>query len=552
MNRIAGIVAPKGKKLQFWLNILFLALCCVQLHAAIVINEVLYDPPSDDLGYEWIELYNNGSVNEQLEGAQILSGGASYSLQYTLPSFVLRPGRYLLIGGTNVANAQLVYNFSFQNGGSETDGIRYLSPDGSYTDTVIYDEPNTNLLQDDSNQAGISFAPDCPAGYSLSRVVDAFDTQACAVDFICEEDPSPGTANHVRCDYAIGLVELLYADGIADLTAWLVNNSHFSPWDNASFSIYQNSELYSLEIAPIPAHDSVLVQTSFACTEQLLFLNLAWPDDPDTANNSRTISPLGGFTNWVVINEFLADPDAGNQEWIELYSAIDLPSREGVCLKDASGNTTNFLWSGNTGTYVICSDKDLLLQRYPDCPSENVIEASSWASLNNNGDSLFLLSGDVVWDSVAYAGAEICKGISRERYVDEFQFLDKWRNSYAPAGGTPGQNNSNPPPMELPEMGNIRLSGSPCEPQNGESISITYLLPSNANRISCKVFDQRGSKLRILADYELVGESGILIWNGRTQNGSIVPRGLYYILWESQSENGGKIMRKQLSAVIKN
>jgi len=520
------------------------------LSAAVVINEVCYDPSGDDDGYEWIELYNNGSANEQLEGAQILSGGQTFVVQYTLPAFVLRPGRYLLIGGESVANTQLAYNFSFQNGGSETDGIRFQSADGSYTDTVLYDEPNTYLLCDDSGYAGTSFAPDAPAGCSLARIIDGHDTDASAPDFIYELFPTPGTANHVRCDYAIGLAEISYDSGIADLTVWLKNNSHFSPLLDATFSVTQIEQLYSAEIPPIAANDSICIQASFACGQQNLSLELLLTGDPNETNNSLLLSPVGGFTTGVIFSEFLADPESGNQEWIELYSYTELPMREGISIKDAAGNTTNFAWSGETGFYVLCRYKDQLIQCYPNCPEDRIIEASSWASLNNDGDSLVLISAGVVIDSLYYTGSEIIKGISRERYQDEDYEL-KWRNSFAAEGGTPGLPNSAAPDIPLPEIGKIQLSGSPCYAKGGENITLVYNLPSPSNRISCSIFDLRGTKIRTLADYTSVLNSGMLRWDGRKQNGSYASRGLYIILWESQASSGGKIMRKQLTAVIR-
>lgn len=65
----------------------FWGFLCLALKAEIVINEVCYDPVSNDEGWEWIELYNNGSTSVQLEGAKILSGGSSFTLQYTFPFF---------------------------------------------------------------------------------------------------------------------------------------------------------------------------------------------------------------------------------------------------------------------------------------------------------------------------------------------------------------------------------------------------------------------------------------------------------------------------------
>ncbi|MDY0152259.1 MAG: lamin tail domain-containing protein, partial [Candidatus Cloacimonas sp.] len=484
----------------------------MQLNAAVVINEFCYNPDGNDLGFEWIELYNNGSVNEQLQDAKILSGGASFTLQYTLPAFMLRPGRFLLIGGTNVPNSQFTYNFTFQNGGTETDGIHFESADGSYTDTVLYDSPNTNLLPDDSGNPGISFAPTTGAGCSLARITDGFDTNDCAVDFAFEWDETPGTANHARCDYAIGEVQLSYETGIADITVWLKNNSLFSPAVNAIFTITQMQQLYYAEIPPLAPQDSVSVQAIFACTEAPLYLELQLEDDNLVSNNSLVVSPVGGLTTGVMFSEFLADPESGNQEWIELSSFDCIPCKEGVSIMDASGNSTNFTWSGGVGLFVVCRDKAALLARYPDCPATSIIEASSWTYLNNDGDSLVLLSAGVVMDSIAYTGAEIVKGISRERYSPEDSWLLFWRNCTAETGGTPGQDNSKPPPIELPDLGSIRLDGSPCKAIAGESISIAYLLPAMANRISCKVFDLRGSKIRILADNTLCSDRGIFTW----------------------------------------
>ncbi|MGC9362059.1 MAG: lamin tail domain-containing protein, partial [Candidatus Syntrophosphaera sp.] len=48
--------------------------------SGVVINEVCYDPVGADAGHEWIELYNAGDAEVNLEGALLLSGGSSYSI----------------------------------------------------------------------------------------------------------------------------------------------------------------------------------------------------------------------------------------------------------------------------------------------------------------------------------------------------------------------------------------------------------------------------------------------------------------------------------------
>lgn len=527
----------------------------VQLKAEIVINELYYDHPGTDTGYEWIELFNNGSENVQLMDAKIQAAGSVWVTRYTLPAFVLRPGRYLLIGESNVNNAQLTASLRFENGETATDGVRYVSPDGTYTDTVLYCTPNTHALSSDSGTVGTSFAIDVPDGCSLARAFDGADSNDSALDFIQESNPTPGLPNRIRCDYALLHPVVTYVDGYANLSVWIKNHSTISPVGYASFSIKQEgSVLYDAEIPPVPALDSLQVQAGFYCTEMPLLLTIELADDPVLSNNSISITPTGVSTQSLYISEFLANPESGNQEWVEVFSGVKyLDLRQdpvSYTIKDSANGNIRFTLPVAAGYYVICQNPSGLLARYPACPAGAVISATSWTNLNNDGDCLVLHSSDAVLDSLAYIEDQIIKGVSRERFTDN-DGNPKWRNSFSSNGGTPGQANSIPPQLELPDPGNISLNGSPCKAIAGESISIAYNLQAQANRISCKIFDLRGVKIRTLADNTLCTNTGILYWDGRTQEGTFAARGLYFILWEAQADSGGKIMRKQLSAVIR-
>ncbi|PIY96687.1 MAG: hypothetical protein COY66_03520, partial [Candidatus Kerfeldbacteria bacterium CG_4_10_14_0_8_um_filter_42_10] len=139
----------------------------------VVINEAVYDPAGTDLGYEWIELYNPTASSVNLADWKIQAGGSSFQDVSTIPSenpIILNPGGFYLIGELEVSGANLnVERIAFQNGGSETDGIRILNGSGAVIDTLLYDEPNANNLPDDSGNPGTSFAADVAAGSSLGR-----------------------------------------------------------------------------------------------------------------------------------------------------------------------------------------------------------------------------------------------------------------------------------------------------------------------------------------------------------------------------------------------
>ncbi len=529
-----------------------LILLCYPLSAAIVINEVYYDHPGTDTGYEWIELYNNGTENVQLEGAKIQAAGSVWTDKFTFPAFVLRPGRYLLIGEAQVPNTQFTAELRFENGDTATDGVRYVSPDGLYTDTVLYHPNNLNGLTDDNGVIATSMAPDVSAGSSLARVANGVDSNLCAQDFCAENSPSPGLPNPHSCDYALLYPSLSYANGIAEISLWIKNKSSISPLIPAELKVSQSGEaIYQMDISPIAAQDSLMVDIQLVCAALPLLIELSLIGDPNTTNNSLSLSLGGSTTNSLNINEFMAYPASGNQEWIELYSPGNAGTKglSEYKITDSSDGNIRFSLPATAGYYVVCRDTSALLIRYPDCPPQSLVYASSWTYLNNDGDYLVLRAAETLIDSVAYVNNEAIRGVSRERYLDSSNEV-MWQNCHYSIGGSPGRANSTAAQIELPDIGSISIQGSPCKISLGESIRITYNLQAASNRISCKIFDLRGEKIRTLADNTLGTNSGVLYWDGRKQDGSLAPRGLYYIVWESNAQSGGQKMRKQLSAVI--
>jgi len=248
-----------------------------------------------------------------------------------------------------------------------------------------------------------------------------------------------------------------------------------------------------------------------------------------------------------LINEFLANPESGNQEWIEIYG--DQIAQGTYYIADNSTSKIRFVLPAISGYFVICQNPDALLLRYPECPAGSIILAESWTYLNNDGDCLVLKNETGTLDSLIYTGEEIIKGVSRERVLVESTVI--WQNCYNAKGGTPGLPNSIMPQTELPDLGKVVLTGSPCDAKAGEKIALAYNFPSATNRITCNIYDLSGRKICSVADYILVNAAGVIYWNGCKQDGNFAPRGLYIILWEAQNADGGKIMRKQFTAVLK-
>lgn len=522
---------------------------CSLLSARVVINEVCYDPTGADSGKEWIELYNASEQSIDLTGCRIYSGGNSYKKDFEFPYFVLRPHRFLLIGGAEVPNAHFVHNFTFQNGGSVSDGIRFVNADSSYTDTVVYDSPNDNLLIDDLGFPASSCAEDAPEGCSLARVCDGWDTDMSAADFIIEASPTPGLPNHVYADYALEDPRLTNLESGQQLQLTVRNLSAYPPREPAELLIYQDDQLlHSENISPLAPQEDRTIELWLQGGYLLLFAQLSLVDDPNLENNSLYISSLGTGAMPPLINEIFPAPSSGKQEWIELYAQAAAGDRAAYVIIDAANNRIPFSLPDVPGYFVLCRDRDSLLQDYPDCPPMAVIEVSSWANLNNDGDSLILLDAaqENVLDAMSYTAAQAVSDLALQKIVAPDSSI-LWRVGKP----NPGQENTIQQ-NQLPEQNEkLKVLGSPCDPQKAETITISYNLPEPSNRVNCTIYDLQGRTVRHLADHAQVEGRGLLSWDGRRQNGSYAKRGLYIILWESQATGSDKVVRRQLTAVIR-
>lgn len=533
--------------------ILFMASC---LYSNIVINEIFYDPIGSDTGNEWIELYNNGDTDIDLEGAIIQVAGAEYSDKFTFPHYILRAHRYVLIGEQNVTEAIFTTNLVMQNGDTGTDGVRYVSPDGTYTDTVLYDSPNTSHLTDDDNAIGSSFAPDVAAGCSLARIKDGYDTNNCEEDFIEESNPTPGLPNRVQIDYGIEGI-FLNEDTNPPLLIAAIYNYSIADDDTITIvlQVSLNGQLLQeFDIEPLLAGDNYafsepidLPDAASGTLSAYLFLY----NDVNPANNTSVTYLNNAQPLTLCVNEFVYNPESDNQEWIELYIPPFVCSSDEITIEDAADNTAQITLPSLCSQYlVVCRDMDLLLERYPNCPAVSILEVSSFPVLNNEGDSIILKDNHgVVLDSIAYLGNSHKKDYSLERVINADSTVI-WQYSYDEARGTPGQPNSSAPPPSTLEEGHIKLLCSPFNPLANETMHLQYNFGDDSNSINCYVYDLQGKKIFTIASDLAIGSTGELVWHGKDKHGKPFDRGIYVLLVEAKNSSKRYFLKKQLTVVL--
>jgi hypothetical protein len=247
-------------------------------------------------------------------------------------------------------------------------------------------------------------------------------------------------------------VDVLFSEAVSIATCQNITNYSINNGINISSATRDaaNPSLVHLVLTNNLVNNTNYIITINAVED--LFANSIAPNS--TANFSYIVPSTAQFRD-VIINEIYTDqtPIVGlpNAEFVEIYNR----SSNAYNLNDwkISDPTTNGTIGNYTilpGQYVIlCANADTSLYQ----PFGNVIGVSSWPSLNNANDRLFLSNnlGDFI-DSVAYSDTwyqDVVKAVGgwtleliNPNVASNCAGGGNWIASNHPSGGTPGQVNS--------------------------------------------------------------------------------------------------------------
>ncbi len=429
----------------FYLSLLLITYSV--LHSNIVINEVLYNPEGSDTGFEWIELFNNGDQSVNLFDWKIESAGAEFISDCILPNLSINAGNYFLIGEENVVGADFVDNLNFRNGGSDSDGIRLVSPDEQYTDTILYDAPNTNNLPDDVSIIGTQLVANVAEGKSIARKHNGIDTNMID-DWYENQFPSPGTANILPIDLQILIKNVSVVGNLCSFSTETTNLSTEAV-DNSLMIVHirvNDIEIITENYSEIQANGIILQEYEINISEDgihYISIELEFENDFFTENNSDVKTFLIGESP-LILNEIMFKPDNDKQEWIEIYnnSENDITINK-YFIEDNAGGKIEFSSIINSHEFlVICSDSLLLSQTYPQSYPHGITTAIGWTTLNNTSERLWLKTTyETVLDSLNYEFTNWDKDISLER-LDPLLTMSEWHYSISEFGATPTLENS--------------------------------------------------------------------------------------------------------------
>lgn len=524
----------------------------------VVINEVYYDHPGADGGFEYVELFNAGPSTDACAGFVLehVDGGTGTvrTLWIAPPGTAIEPGGFLLVGGVERDPAP----------GCELGGRLENGPD------AVRLRRGTGEI-DCIGYGGESLAPcegrpvpGVPPGRSISRRPDGRDSGDNATDLVCA-DPTPGRPNFHAIDCALGCrtdavlrcagepAALPLTIGNSGLERFVATATVRARWAGG-WEECEVSRQLPVDLEPGETLDVPVMMHPEGEGEVIAVLSAAGDGDPldDTARVC-----VRAFPGPVVVSEIMYRPAPGEGEWIELLSrtpaAVDL---SGWSLRDAAGGC-GVLPEGASiaagGYLVVAQDPAGFSGRRPGCAAPVTGTVSGWPRLNDAGDvdpvdvvSLRDGAGLPV-DVVPYRGlcgeergrsiervsADAC-GAGREGVMQRCQH---------PGGATPGAANSVDSPVR-PGSG-LLAEPEPFDPRRHGTVRITAAIGTGEWAFNAFVFDIDGVLVRRLA----AGPSGApvvsFLWDGLDGYGRTAPVGIYVCVVEFVVRGGGVCRRER-------
>lgn len=293
----------------------------------------------------------------------------------------------------------------------------------------------------------------------------------------------------------------------------------------------------------------------------------AEPEIPDDPSVSPTIKVE---PKEFIFNELLPNPFAGGSEYFELYNRSDysLPlSGLSVAVRKTDGtlSTRYSLSSIKTliepdGYAVLTKSIEGVADFYMVSSPAALFEISKLPILANTSSTLVLFRTEdgTIIDEVSYSSKwhassiKDQKGIALERIDPEVetQSPSNWTSASATAGyGTPGYRNSQSDISFPNEPGKPTGIEAPEWVPGSKHYKITYYLDQPGYSCRAFVFNTIGQRVAEIANHELLGLSGELIWDGASLTGSHLRTRVYIFYAELYHTSGTVKKYKQVFLV---
>ncbi len=545
----------------------------------VTLSEIMFNPRQNENYNEFIEIYNYGDKEVKLKGWQINDGKGSDSIVDAGMGTILMPNNFALILDKDYFDNSSIYDSLI------SDSALILTIDNSTFGSrgLSNSSPEIISLLNDKGEivSQYQYTIDNTDGYSDEKIFLEKDNTPDNWGNSIKLHGTPGRKNSISpLQFNLTAVNLEIQPkkpSINDIisVSVIVKNTGIEPVKNFEIIFFiddnNNCKPENEEIINNPVlcnkimyyNDSTSVEIEFKpdrTGELILSSVINFEKDENPEDNFISITVQIPFKKRaIIINEIMYYPLPEKPEWIELYN----PGSENINLKNWKIRDSNikkvclitkenFYLKGKE--YMIIVEDSSIFQEYPSV--KGLVPHTSFPALNNDGDEIFLIdpSGNIV-DYIHYQeswGKE--RGISLERINPEGESnsVNNWSLSTSKEGATPGTVNSIFR-KEFSDKISISVSPNPFSPDNDgfeDYTKITYITPFRNPTVKLEIYDRRGRLIKRLISGENTGSTKTIIWNGKKDNGSKIPVGIYIIYLEAYDPDSGKIVSKKSTVII--
>lgn len=523
----------------------------------IIITEILSDP-TPIIGLpdaEFVEIYNRSDKIIDLNTLSFLSGDSPN----TLTGGLMLPGEFVVICDDGFASdftpfgkvAFVASMPALTNGG---DFVIIADNVGGLIDRVDY---SNSWFEDAEKAAG---------GFTLERVGAQADSN-CSGNWRGSNDPSggtPGAVNSINGQFtdttAPQIVAVVAVDAFSILLTFSKSVSMEEIQEALNYTV--DNGITVVTATPQNANNtSVLLELSGEIqggTIYNLTVSNAISDCLGNMSEDDTTRIFGlaeeAEESDIVINEVLFNPRSGGADYVEFYNRSD------KIINFSEFGTAPFQFL--PGEYIVISEKpDTILSRFNVENPQNLY-LGDLPSLGNEVGIITLTLGTTVIDAFLYTDdlhydlLNDVNGVALERIDPDSPTNQSgnWTSAAETVGyGTPTAKNSQFVSNEIVENGEFfqitTPRVSPDEDGFEDNMLINYKFDEFGYVGNIKIFDNQGRLVKTLLNNQLLATSGILKWDGSTNDKGKARVGIYIFWAEVYRPDGTVVMQKEAIVV---
>jgi len=541
----------------------------------IIISEIFSDP-TPVIGLpeaEYVELYNRSSTSINLINWAFADATSVKAIE---TDFELSPGSYVIL--TKSSNLDLFTSFgeviglssfpSLNNGG---DDLRLIDSQGELIHQVNY---NNNWHETDKDGGGWSLEiidPDntCEEENNWSSSTDPLGGTPGKINSIDSDNKDETEPSILSVNIISGnQIEVKFSENLPEESLIMTDKYVIEDDDDNPYNIS------NINICETNPNTCILIDLTEGIQEGIpLYLTASQLFDcagNEISNEAFTfIKAVAIQPGNILINEILFDPPEDAEDFIEVYNnsntSLDLNTLKiaDLAVYDEPVQLNLVVNVLNPNEYVaLTEDRQALIDYYNPPQEAKIVEVAQLPAFNKEEDLIVLLNetGEVI-DSLTYhedwhfSLLDDTDGVSLERIdiAKPSNFKTNWQSAAASVNyATPGYQNSQAFSIEPNNNMLIEVENTTVSPDSDgfEDFLIIKYKTGNPGWVgNIQIFDQRGRFVAHPTKNELLAESGLVKWDGLSENGERLALGIYIVYAEFFDLNG-KVEKHKLPVIV--